>query len=54
MTKLMKGIWVEDVDIQTQWSVVRDCMLRPVMRCLEELAENSLIGLLLHRVPSDH
>ena len=24
------------------------------MRCLEELAGNSLIGLLLHKVPSNH
>ena len=28
VTKLLEGVWVEDVDSQTQWSMIRDCMLQ--------------------------
>ena len=28
MTNLLDGVWDDDADGQTQWSIIRDCMLQ--------------------------
>ena len=51
VTRLLRDVWDGEADGQTQWSVIRDCMLQT---CWAVVVGNSLTGLLLHRIPSDH
>ena len=60
VTKLLEGVWDEQVDGQTQWTVIRDCMLQACNEMLGRVgrkqpdwfaaAQNSLQPLILKRI----
>ena len=54
VTQLLGDVWDGEADGQTQWSVIRDCMLQTCNEMLGSDGRKQPDWLLLRRIPSDH